>query len=100
MFDTKEITAVTSAHGELPAHFDDIVGAQDTGAHPAKWKFWVLTMGGLYPLLTALVMITAPVLEPLPTPLRLACIMPVAVASMVWVIMPFLSRCFAGWLSH
>ncbi|MGY2006314.1 hypothetical protein ACW9HC_04965 [Nocardia gipuzkoensis] len=44
--------------------------------------------------------ITAPVLEPLPTPLRLACIIPVAVAAMVWVVTPFLSRCFAGWLAR
>lgn len=101
MFDTKEITAAAADHGELPAHIGNV--AADTGnagAHPPKWKFWVLTMGGLYPLLTALVMVTAPLLEPLPVPLRLACIMPVAVAAMVWVIMPLLSRRFAGWLSH
>ncbi|MFI5539151.1 hypothetical protein ACIA5H_22470 [Nocardia sp. NPDC051900] len=36
----------------------------------------------------------------LPPPLRLACIVPVAVAAMVWVIMPLLSRWFAGWLSR
>ncbi|MEU6185572.1 hypothetical protein [Nocardia sp. NPDC047038] len=36
----------------------------------------------------------------LPSPLRLACIVPVAVAAMVWVIMPLLSRWFAGWLSR
>jgi antibiotic biosynthesis monooxygenase (ABM) superfamily enzyme len=98
MLDTREFTADATEYGELPAHIDG-GGAGNTGGHPAKWKFWVLTMIGLYPLLTALVMVTAPILEPLPTPLRLACIMPVAVASMVWVIMPMLSRCFAGWLS-
>lgn len=101
MLDTKDITAVATTHSEPPAPLDDV--AADTGntdTHPAKWKFWVLTMGGLYPLLTTLVMLTAPLLEPLPTPLRPACIMPIAVAAMVWVIMPFLSRRFAGWLSH
>ncbi|GAA5080188.1 hypothetical protein [Nocardia iowensis] len=67
-------------------------------AHPAKWKFWLLTLVGLYPLLTGLVTVTGPLLEPLPTPLRLACILPVAVAAMVWGIMPVLTRCFAGWL--
>jgi hypothetical protein len=55
MFDTKEVTAVASAHGELPADIDHVAGAEDTGAHPAKWKFWVLTMGGLYPVLGVLV---------------------------------------------
>ncbi|MEV3960353.1 hypothetical protein AB0M34_05540 [Nocardia sp. NPDC050193] len=100
MLDTKEIVAGT-ASGELRTHIDGDAGsAGDADTHPAKWKFWLLTMGGLYPLLTALVMATAPLLESLPTPLRLACIMPVAVAAMVWVIMPFLSRYFAGWLAH
>ncbi|WP_157181902.1 hypothetical protein [Nocardia testacea] len=102
MAGTREITAGATAHSELPTHTDDAVrgGAGEPGSHPAKWKFWLLTMGGLYPLLTALVISTAPLLEPFPTPLRLACIMPVAVAAMVWVIMPSLSRYFADWLSR
>ncbi|MGW0246902.1 hypothetical protein ACWDYH_09710 [Nocardia goodfellowii] len=70
-----------------------------TVAHPAKWKFFVLTLAGLYPLLTVLVTFTAPLVEPLPAPLRLACILPVAVAAMVWVIMPFLTRRCAAWLA-
>ncbi|MEV6426578.1 hypothetical protein [Nocardia sp. NPDC051463] len=68
-------------------------------AHPPKWKFWLLTLLGLYPLLTVLVTLTAPVVEPLPTPLRLACILPIAVAAMVWVVMPLLTRLFARWLA-
>ncbi|WP_306356793.1 MULTISPECIES: hypothetical protein [unclassified Nocardia] len=74
--------------------------AEEPGAHPPKWKFWLLTLAGLYPMLTILVTVTAPVLEPLATPLRLACILPVAVAAMVWVIMPFLTRRCAGWLAR
>ncbi|MEU7139747.1 hypothetical protein ABZ942_09895 [Nocardia sp. NPDC046473] len=89
MVGTKEI-----AQGELAEN----VGTAD--AHPAKWKFWVLTLIGLYPMLTVLVTVTAPLVEPLPTPLRLACILPVAVGAMVWVIMPLLTRCFAGWLAR
>ncbi|MEV6275649.1 hypothetical protein [Nocardia sp. NPDC051832] len=69
-------------------------------AHPAKWKFWLLTLAGLYPLLTVLVTVTAPLVEPLPAPLRLACILPIAVAAMVWGIMPFLTRRCAGWLAR
>ncbi|WP_157171888.1 hypothetical protein [Nocardia higoensis] len=41
-------------------------------------------------------LVTAPLLAPLPAPLRPACIKPIAVAAMVWVIMPLLSRSFAG----
>ncbi|QLY28480.1 hypothetical protein [Nocardia huaxiensis] len=81
----------TEAPGTTPAN---------PTAHPPKWKFYLLTLLGLYPMLTALVMLTAPLLNPLPTPLRLACILPIAVAAMVWLITPFLTRRFAGWLSH
>ncbi|WP_327115681.1 hypothetical protein OHB12_02310 [Nocardia sp. NBC_01730] len=102
MSDTKEITTsgASTAQGELQARVDAAAaGAKNADTHPPKWKFWLLTMAGLYPMLTVLVTITAPLLEPLPTPLRLACIIPVAVAAMVWVIMPFLTRCLAEWLN-
>ncbi|MFF2555261.1 hypothetical protein ACFVUS_29950 [Nocardia sp. NPDC058058] len=69
-------------------------------AHPAKWKFWLLTVLGLYPMLTVLVTVSGPLLEHLPTPLRLACIVPVAVAAMVWGIMPLLTNRFAAWLAR
>lgn len=95
---TKEI-AVDEAATALSGPADQ-VAATTAAAHPAKWKFWLLTMAGLYPLLTALVTVSGPLLESLPAPLRLACILPVAVAAMVWVIMPFLTRRFAGWLSR
>ncbi|MBL1077219.1 hypothetical protein JK358_22730 [Nocardia sp. 2] len=69
-------------------------------SHPPKWKFWLLTLIGLYPMLTVLITVSEPLLEGLPTPLRLACILPVAVAAMVWGIMPFLTKRFAGWLAR
>ncbi|MFB8003401.1 hypothetical protein [Nocardia sp. NPDC056000] len=74
--------------------------ATESVAHPPKWKFWLLTVVGLYPMLTVLVTVTGPLLEHLPTPLRLACIVPVAVAAMVWGIMPLLTSRFAGWLAR
>lgn len=67
-------------------------------AGPVKWKLWLLTVVGIYPLLTVLVTISGPLLEPLTPPLRLAVIVPIAVAAMVWVVMPLLTRRCAGWL--
>ncbi|WP_433520563.1 hypothetical protein ACQPZ2_24335 [Nocardia pseudovaccinii] len=67
-------------------------------AAPVKWKLWLLTAIGIYPLLTVLVTISGPLLEPLAPPLRLAVIVPLAVAAMVWVVMPLLTRRCAGWL--
>ncbi|MFC9996611.1 hypothetical protein [Nocardia sp. NPDC127526] len=88
-----------SASGEIRAGRDDATGSGGA-AHPPKWKFWLLTLIGPYPMLTVLITVTAPLLEGFPTPLRLACILPVAVAAMVWGIMPFLTNRFAGWLSR
>ncbi|GAB4588946.1 hypothetical protein [Nocardia sp. IFM 10818] len=89
----------------MPEIGEDAVAQDGTtaggaAAHPPKWKFWLLTLLGLYPMLTVLITVTAPLLEDLPTPLRLACILPVAVGAMVWFIMPFLTNRFAGWLSR
>ncbi|WP_433723241.1 hypothetical protein ACQP0C_23835 [Nocardia sp. CA-129566] len=77
---------------------DENPGPATHSAGPVKWKLWLLTVVGIYPLLTILVTATGPLLEPLAPPLRLAIIVPIAVAAMVWVVMPFLTRRCAGWL--
>ncbi|MFI9503139.1 hypothetical protein [Nocardia sp. NPDC052566] len=69
-------------------------------ARPAKWKLWLLTVVGLYPLLTVLVTVTNPLLENLIAPLRLLIIIPIAVAAMTWVIMPFLFKRCGAWLAR
>lgn len=79
---------------------DENPGSATYSADPAKWKMWLLTVVGIYPLLTILVTATGPLLEPLAPPLRLAIIVPIAVAAMVWVVMPFLTRRFAKWLTR
>ncbi|MFC9433502.1 hypothetical protein [Nocardia sp. NPDC057030] len=95
---SKEIAGGEAATGlSGPANH---AAATTAAPRPAKWKIWLLTMAGLYPLLTALVTVTGPLLGSLPAPVRLAGILPVAVAAMVWVIMPFLTRRFADWLSR
>ncbi|NLE82498.1 MAG: hypothetical protein GX610_23545 [Rhodococcus sp.] len=58
-----------------------------------------MTVGGIYPVLTVLVAATTPLMDGLPQPVRLAVIVPLAVASMVWVVTPVLSRRFHSWLS-
>ena len=67
---------------------------------PPKWKMWLLTLIGLYPLLCLCVIVTAPLLDRLAAPVRLAIILPAVVAAMTWVIMPFLMHRFAGWLAR
>ncbi|MFE3227574.1 hypothetical protein [Nocardia sp. NPDC059228] len=67
---------------------------------PARWKLWLLTVCGIYPVITVLATILGPVLASWPTPLRLALLIPISVAAMVWIVMPFLTRRFGGWLAH
>ncbi|MFC9786948.1 hypothetical protein [Rhodococcus sp. NPDC127528] len=67
---------------------------------PRRWKVWLLTVCGIYPVLTVMVTVLTPLMGGGPLPARLAVIVPVAVASMVWVVMPFLTRRFHGWLSR
>lgn len=55
-------------------------------------------MCGIYPVLTVLVTVLTPFMGGVPAPARLAVIVPLVVASMVWVITPFLTRRLGGWL--
>ncbi|MGW6376151.1 hypothetical protein ACWFRB_08820 [Rhodococcus sp. NPDC055112] len=67
---------------------------------PRRWKVWLLTVCGIYPVLTVMVTVLTPLMGGVPVPARLAVIVPGVVASMVWVVMPFLTRRFHGWLSR
>ncbi|GAA1965217.1 hypothetical protein [Catenulispora subtropica] len=58
----------------------------------------MLTVCGIYPVITVLALATGPLLRSLPVPLRLAILIPVAVAAMVWLVMPRLTRRFGAWL--
>ncbi|MGF6889136.1 antibiotic biosynthesis monooxygenase (ABM) superfamily enzyme [Nocardia sp. GAS34] len=69
-----------------------------TRIEPARWKLWLLTVCGIYPIITALATLTGPLLSELPVPVRLAVLIPIAVAAMVWIVMPALTSHFHGWL--
>lgn len=71
-----------------------------TPGRPARWKQWLPTVCGIYPIITLLALATRPLLGPLPVPLRLAILIPASVAAMVWVVMPYLTRRFGAWLTR
>lgn len=71
-----------------------------TTRSPRRWKVWLLTVCGIYPVITALVTVLDPIMADLAQPARLAVIVPVAVASTVWVITPIATRRLHGWLSR
>ncbi|TXS31359.1 hypothetical protein OG810_35600 [Streptomyces sp. NBC_01693] len=65
-----------------------------------RWKLWLLTVCAIYPTIVLLGLATNPVLEDLDLPVRLAVLVPVAAAAMVWQINPRLQRRFGAWLTR
>ncbi|MET4611848.1 antibiotic biosynthesis monooxygenase (ABM) superfamily enzyme [Rhodococcus sp. PvR044] len=69
-----------------------------TNSAPRRWKVWLLTVCGIYPILAVLGAVLTPLMDGAPMPVRLAVSVSFAVASMVWVINPFTARYLSGWL--
>jgi len=67
-------------------------------AQPIRWKLALLTWVGIYPLITLLLWILGPLLGGLPLPLVTLMLTVALVATMTFVVMPFLTRTFGTWL--
>lgn len=68
------------------------------GALPPRYKTAVLVLLGLYPLVMLLNLVLKPLLAGLPGPLQVLASLVVSVALMVWLVLPWLTRVFSGWL--
>jgi len=62
---------------------------------PARWKMWLLSACGIYPVITLITVLAGPLLAPMPAPARFALVVPVMSAMMTWLVIPTLSRLFA-----
>jgi antibiotic biosynthesis monooxygenase (ABM) superfamily enzyme len=65
---------------------------------PPPYKMALLTWITIFPLITAVVAITAPLLEELPLVVRLGITTGLTVPLMTWVVMPRVTRLLRGWL--
>jgi uncharacterized protein len=65
---------------------------------PPRYKMAVLTWVTIFPLITLIVVVSAPLIGGLPLAARLAVTTLVAVSLMTWVIMPRVTRLLRGWL--
>lgn len=63
---------------------------------PARWKMWLLSAAGIYPVITTVTVLAGPLLAHLPVPVRFAIVVPVLSATMTWLVMPALTRVLAG----
>jgi antibiotic biosynthesis monooxygenase (ABM) superfamily enzyme len=67
-------------------------------SQPKRYKLAVLVWIGLYPLLTALSYLTAPLLVDFPIPVRTLVLSLILVPIMIFVLIPSINKYFAGWL--
>jgi antibiotic biosynthesis monooxygenase (ABM) superfamily enzyme len=65
---------------------------------PRKWKVWLVTVCGVYPVLNLVFWAVSPLLAGLAMPARLAVVVPIAVAVMVWGITPTVTQGLGSWL--
>jgi uncharacterized protein len=72
--------------------------AQPGASPPPPYKMALLTWITIFPLITAIVAVTGPLLEELPLAVRLGITTALAVPLMTWVVMPRVTRLLRGWL--
>jgi uncharacterized protein len=71
---------------------------QPSAAPPAPYKMALLTWITIFPLITAIVALTGPLLKDLPLVVRLGITTALAVPLMTWVVMPRVTRLLRRWL--
>lgn len=74
--------------------------AAPAAGRPRPRKLWLLLTLVIYPIITTLETAADPILGHLTRPEQFALVVPVMVAVMVWVAIPFLHRHFGGWMAR
>lgn len=67
---------------------------------PRRWKMWLLTCFAIYPVITALGYLVQAVAGGLPVYAHFLILVPIAVALLIFLVMPALTRRFARWLTR
>ena len=73
-------------------------GATATIKPPARWKMWLASFVGAYPLVVLFQWLVAPELEDVPLLLRAAMLPLVLLSLMTYLMMPLVTRLLHGWL--
>ena len=68
------------------------------GASPPRYKMAIVTWVTIFPLITLVIVVSAPLIRSLPLIPKLAVTTLVTVALMTWVVMPRVTRLLRGWL--
>jgi antibiotic biosynthesis monooxygenase (ABM) superfamily enzyme len=66
---------------------------------PPRYKMALLTWPGAWGLITLILWLIGPAMATWPLPLRTLVISALMVLGLSWVVIPYLTRVFAGWLA-
>ena len=66
---------------------------------PPRHKMALLTWAGAWGLITLILWLLGPVTATWPLPLRTLVISALMVVGLTWLVIPYLTRTFAGWLA-
>jgi antibiotic biosynthesis monooxygenase (ABM) superfamily enzyme len=66
---------------------------------PPRYKLALLTWAGAYAVITLILVVLGPTMEPWPLPLRTLLISGLMVMALTWVVIPLLTRLFRRWLT-
>ena len=72
--------------------------AQPGASAPPRYKMAIVTWVTIFPLITLVIVVSAPLIRSLPLIPKLAVTTIVTVALMTWVVMPRVTRQLRGWL--
>jgi uncharacterized protein len=67
---------------------------------PPRHRMALVTWPGAWALITLILWVLGPVMNTWPLPLRTLVISALMVVGLTWVVLPYLTRTFAGWLSQ
>ena len=68
-------------------------------APPPRYKLAIVTWIGVYPIITVLLAVLGPAAATWPLPLRTLLLTALMVPTMVWLVIPAVTRVFRGWLA-
>ncbi|MFA9270501.1 MAG: antibiotic biosynthesis monooxygenase [Baekduiaceae bacterium] len=82
----------------LEGWFLDSRSQRRTMKPPPRWKMWLASLAGAYPLVLLFQWLIAPHLADLPLPVRAAVFPLIILTLMTYAMMPFVTRLLHGWL--
>jgi antibiotic biosynthesis monooxygenase (ABM) superfamily enzyme len=76
-----------------------MTSTRQSTAAPPRYKLALLTWVGAYAVITLILAVLGPATVTWPLPLRTLLISALMAPAMTWLVIPFLTRVFRGWLT-